>query len=77
MTKSRAAIRILFKIDRDSTGNLPSMPGIFPDMPAPIVRNTDGGRELALVRWGMPSSSQALFAAAKKRAEKRTFLLPR
>jgi putative SOS response-associated peptidase YedK len=70
MTNNQAAIRNLFKVDRDSTGNLPSMPGIFPDYPAPIVRNADGGRELALARWGMPSSQLALMQAAKKRAAK-------
>lgn len=36
------------------------MPGIFPDYAAPIVRNTADGRELALVRWGMPSPAFAL-----------------
>jgi putative SOS response-associated peptidase YedK len=70
MTKNQAAIRNLFKVDRDSTGNLPSMPGIFPDKLAPIVRNIEGVRELAMVRWGMPSSSEALFKAAKTRADK-------
>jgi putative SOS response-associated peptidase YedK len=39
----------------DSTGNLPMMDDIFPDMPAPIVRNNGGKSELALARWGMPS----------------------
>ena len=53
MTKNQDAIRRLFNFDIDSTGNLPAMPGIFPDYPAPIVRNTDGGRELALARWGI------------------------
>jgi putative SOS response-associated peptidase YedK len=43
------------------TGNMPSMPGIFPDYPAPIVRTApDGVRELALARWGMPSPRFAL-----------------
>ena len=28
------------------------MPGVFPDYPAPVVRNTDTGRELAMMRWG-------------------------
>lgn len=43
------------------TGNLPPQPGIFPDYPAPIVRTgADGGRELALARWGMPSPPFAL-----------------
>jgi hypothetical protein len=47
--------------------NLPSVPGIFPDYPAPIGRNANGVRELALARWGMPSSQLALMQAAKKR----------
>jgi putative SOS response-associated peptidase YedK len=34
--------------------NLPPMPGVFPDYPAPVVRNTDTGRELAMMRWGTP-----------------------
>jgi putative SOS response-associated peptidase YedK len=70
LTKGQAAIRALFKVDRDSAGNLPPMPGIFPDYPAPIVRNTADGRELTLARWGMPSSSKALFDATSKRAAK-------
>jgi putative SOS response-associated peptidase YedK len=72
MTKNADAIRRLFQIDasRDRTGNLPSMPGIYPDYPAPIVRNGDGGRELAMARWGMPSSQRALMDATKKRAQK-------
>jgi putative SOS response-associated peptidase YedK len=44
---------------RDTTGNLPPMPGIFPDMMAPIVRTGgDGQRELVMARWGMPSPPQ-------------------
>jgi putative SOS response-associated peptidase YedK len=71
MTKGQQAIRELARAMRDSTGNLPPLPGIFPDYPAPIVRNTlDGVRELAMVRWGMPSSKRATFEAAKKRAGK-------
>ncbi len=53
-----------------SVGNLEPQPGIFPDYPAPIVRNTEAGLELAKVRWGLPSSSQALFKAATTRADK-------
>jgi putative SOS response-associated peptidase YedK len=70
MTKNQAAIRNLFKVDHDVTGNLPPMPAIFPDKMAPIVRNSADGRELAMLRWGMPSSSAALFKKAKTRAEK-------
>jgi putative SOS response-associated peptidase YedK len=39
-------------------GSLPPMPGVFPDYPAPVVRNTDAGRELAMMRWGMPPPSR-------------------
>lgn len=72
MTTNAEAIRRLFAVDpmRDRAGNLPSMPGIFPDYPAPIVRNADGGRELAMARWGMPTSGEALFKKTKARAEK-------
>jgi putative SOS response-associated peptidase YedK len=70
MTKNVDAIRRLFGAPNSSVGNLPSMPGIFPDYAAPIVRNVPGGREVAMARWGMPSSSEALLKAAKKRAEK-------
>ena len=46
-------------------GNLPPMPGVFPDYKAPIVRNGAEGRELAMARWGMPSSSKALMEATR------------
>jgi hypothetical protein len=74
MTKNVDAIRRLFGVDiaRDHTGNLPSLLGIFPDYPAPIVRNGDDGRELVMARWGMPSSQKALMDATRKaRAEAR------
>ena len=70
MTKNVDAIRQLFGALNSRVGNLPSMPGIFPDYPAPIVRNAADGREIVMARWGMPSSSKALMDATKKRAEK-------
>jgi putative SOS response-associated peptidase YedK len=72
MTTNVEAIRRLFQVDasNDKSGNLPAMPGIYPDYPAPIVRNGASGRELAMARWGMPSSQKALMDATKKRAEK-------
>lgn len=70
VTKGQAAILEFTRAMRDTTGNLPPLPGIFPDYPAPIVRTVGGERELSMVRWGMPSSSQALFQATKKRADK-------
>lgn len=71
LTKGQQAILQLSRAMRDTTGNLPPFPGIFPDYPAPIVRTaSDGVRELALVRWGMPSSKKALLDAATRRADK-------
>jgi hypothetical protein len=70
MTKNVDAIRRLFGALNSSVGNLPSMPGIFPDYPAPIVRNGSAGREIVMARWGMPSSQRALMDATKKRAQK-------
>src|SRR5215472_5570644 len=56
LTKSQAAIREIVRAIYDRTGNLPPLPGIFPDMMAPIVRaEADGSRELTMARWGMPS----------------------
>jgi putative SOS response-associated peptidase YedK len=55
ITTSQAAIIAFTRALRDTTGNLPPLPGIFPDYMAPVVRNApDGVRELAMLRWGMP-----------------------
>jgi putative SOS response-associated peptidase YedK len=74
MTKNVDAIRRLFKVDpaNDRTGNMPPLPGIYPDYPAPIVRNGSGGRELAMARWGMPPSRMYSSSSSGK-----TRLLPR
>src|SRR5712672_1852969 len=59
ITKGQTAIVELSRAMRDETGNLPPIPGIFPDQMAPIVRNApDGVRELMLARWGMPGPPQ-------------------
>ena len=50
VTKGQQAIREFTRAMVDRTGNLPPMPGIFPDYPAPIVRNSAEGRELVLAR---------------------------
>ena len=55
VTKGQAAIVKLTRAMIDRTGNLPPLPGIFPDYGAPIVRDGPDGRELLLARWGMPS----------------------
>jgi hypothetical protein len=44
ITKNQAAIRDLFRVTQDGAGNLPPMPGVFPDFPAPIARPADGVR---------------------------------
>ena len=63
------AIIDIAKAMRSTVGNL--APGdVYPDYAAPIVRTAaDGMRELALSRWGMPSSSRAIYEAATKRAD--------
>jgi hypothetical protein len=54
ITTNQAAIIALFRVINRYVGNLPPMPGVFPDYPAPVVRTTDTGRELVMMRWGMP-----------------------
>src|SRR5271170_6617914 len=67
ITKGQQAIRDLAGAMRDLTGNLPMLPGVFPDYSAPIVRTAaDGLRELAMARWGMPSPA---FAIAGKKTD--------
>jgi putative SOS response-associated peptidase YedK len=59
LTKGQAAIRDLFAVRHDRSGNLPLFPGIFPDQLAPIVRRgAEGERELVPARWGMPGPPQ-------------------
>lgn len=48
-------MRRLFRIRRDIAGNMPPLPGVFPDTTAPVIRVTaEGERELAMMRWGFP-----------------------
>jgi len=54
ITTNQAAIIALFRVINRYVGNLPPMPGVFPDYPAPVIRNTDAGTEMATMRWGMP-----------------------
>lgn len=59
LTRNQQAIREYTRAMIDSLGNLPSMPGIFPDYSAPVVRTSENGeRELMMMRWGMPSPPQ-------------------
>jgi putative SOS response-associated peptidase YedK len=54
ITTNQAAIIGLFRAMNRYVGNLPPMTGVFPDYPAPVVRNTNTGSELLTMRWGMP-----------------------
>ncbi|MGD9476162.1 SOS response-associated peptidase [Shinella sp. G-2] len=54
----------------DGLGNLEPVIDVYPDRLGPIVRNNGGQREMVHVRWGLPTSRQALFEAATKRADK-------
>lgn len=70
VTTNQEAIRAFTRTMVDNLGNLEPSFDVYPDQMAPIVRNTPAGRELANVRWGLPSSRQALFQVASKRADK-------
>ena len=58
-TKSQDAMRQVFDVVEDvfedDTGNLPPMPGIYPDYMAPIIRQGAKGLWLTKARWGMPT----------------------
>jgi len=54
ITTNQAAIIALFRVINRYVGNLPPMPGVFPNYFAPVVRNTEAGTELTTMRWGMP-----------------------
>jgi putative SOS response-associated peptidase YedK len=48
ITTNQAAIIAFFRVMNRYVGNLPPTPGVFPDYPAPVVRNTDNDRELTI-----------------------------
>ena len=54
ITTNQTAIINLFRVINRYVGNLAPMPGVFPDYPAPVVRNTETGTEMVTMRWGMP-----------------------
>jgi len=60
LTKGQAAIVAMARAMIDRTGNMPPLPGIYPDYQAPILRQAAEGRELVYARWGMPSPAFAL-----------------
>ena len=54
ITTNQAAIVALFRIINRYVGNLPPIPGVFPDYPTPVIRDEGQGRKLVMMRWGMP-----------------------
>lgn len=54
LTRPQDALRLLFKIDDDLTGNLAPLPGIFPDTMAPAIFTENGRRRMQMMRWGFP-----------------------
>ena len=57
LTKGQVAIREAFRAMVDEVGNLPPLPGIFPDQMAPVVVGGSTGeakRRLRMMRWGFP-----------------------
>jgi hypothetical protein len=44
ITTNQAAIAALFRVINRYVGNLAPMPGVFPDYPAPVIRNTEDGQ---------------------------------
>ena len=60
LTTNQQAIRDIARVMQDSLGNLEPDLDIYPDRPAPVVRNTAHGRELARLTWGMPTPPQFL-----------------
>jgi putative SOS response-associated peptidase YedK len=50
ITTNQAAIIALFRLINRYVGNLQPMPSVFPDYPAPVVRNAAGAREFIVMR---------------------------
>jgi len=58
MTKPQQAVRDLARVfaQNDMAGNLPPLPGIFPDQQAPVILNAspNNTRTMMMARWGFP-----------------------
>ena len=60
LTTNQQAIRDFVALTHDSIGNLEPILDVYPDRPAPVVRNTDSGLELARLTWGLPTPVEHL-----------------
>lgn len=73
VTTNIEALRAIVKTFRiaDDIGNMEPIVEVRPDYVAPIIRNRGEFLELTkTARWGLPSSSRALYEAARTRAQK-------
>ena len=52
---NQEALREIARVMHDRLGNLEPALDVYPDRPAPVVRNGAEGRELVMLTWGMPS----------------------
>lgn len=59
ITTNQAAIIALFRVINRYVGNLQPMASVFPDYPAPVIRKTQSGTELWMMRWGNRHLSSA------------------
>lgn len=55
VTTSHEAMRQFAGIVEDLTNRLDPALSVYPDKPAPIIRNRTEGKELAMATWGMPT----------------------
>jgi putative SOS response-associated peptidase YedK len=69
ITTNQAAIIALFRVVTRYVGNLPPMPGVFPDYPAPVVRNVGTDRELTIMRWGDAATTEVWRPAGHQHPE--------
>jgi putative SOS response-associated peptidase YedK len=63
ITTNQAAIAALFRRMNRYVGNLPSMPGVFPDYPAPVIRNAGDAEKMALnqpLKWGYVKAGRSI-----------------
>jgi putative SOS response-associated peptidase YedK len=60
LNKGQDHLRQFFKVTRDETGNMPPLPGIFPDTTAPVIRQRSGERVMQMMRWGLPTPPMLL-----------------
>ncbi|NKC04431.1 SOS response-associated peptidase [Brucella haematophila] len=61
ITTNHEAMRRLFPKFSDMTNRINPVLDIYPDYPAPVMRNVKGDEpELAILRWGMPTPPEKL-----------------